>query len=44
MFKRTWQVVFWGARNVFGAPKQFAEIVPSEVGKVSIKKIGKYSI
>ena len=24
MFKRTWQVVFWGARNDSGAPKQLA--------------------
>ena len=33
MFKRTWQVVFWDARNISGIPKQFAEIFPSEVGK-----------
>jgi hypothetical protein len=25
MFVRTWQVVFWGARNLFGAPKSLAE-------------------
>ena len=24
MFKRTWQVVFWGARNYSGTPKQLA--------------------
>lgn len=24
MFKRTWQVVFWGARNDSGVPKQLA--------------------
>ena len=24
MFKRTWQVVFWGTRNDFGHPKQLA--------------------
>ena len=24
MFKRTWQVVFWGARNYFRHPKQLA--------------------
>ena len=24
MFKRTWQVVFWGARNYFRHPQQLA--------------------
>lgn len=33
MFKRTWQVVFWDARNVFGAPKLIAKIFPSRVGE-----------
>ncbi len=32
MFKRTWQVVFWGTRNVFGVPKLSIGIIPSKVG------------
>ncbi len=33
MFKRTWQVVFWGTRNVFGVPKLPIGILPSKVGR-----------
>ena len=39
MFKRTWQVVFWGTRNVFGAPKLLAGIFSSKVGKYMHKKV-----
>lgn len=49
MFKRTWQVVFWGARNDSGAPKQLAarlkardglhfKVVAPESGKKRNKK------
>lgn len=31
MFKRTWQVVFWAARNISGIPKQLAGIFSSKV-------------
>lgn len=48
MFKRTWQVVFWGARNDSGVPKQLAarlkardglhfKVVAPESGKREIK-------
>gem|GEM_PF-6504341 len=51
MFKRTWQVVFWAARNISGNPKQLAarltardglhsKVVAPESGKTGIK-IGK---
>ena len=49
MFKRTWQVVFWGARNDSGVPKQLAarlkardglhfKVVAPESGKKRNKK------
>lgn len=49
MFKRTWQVVFWGTRNDSGVPKQLAarlkareglhsEVVAPESGKTEAKK------
>ena len=48
MFKRTWQVVFWGARNYFRHPKQLAarlkardglhsKVVAHESGKTGTK-------
>ena len=51
MFKRTWQVVFWAARNISGNPKQLAarlkardglhsKVVASESGKQE-QKLGK---
>ncbi len=33
MFKRTWQVVFWGTRNISGAPKLLVEILPPKSAK-----------
>ena len=52
MFKRTWQVVFWGARNISGTPKQLAArlkardglhstVVAPESGKIRNKKTEK---
>ena len=49
MFKRTWQVVFWAARNDSGTPKQLAarlkareglhsEVVAPESEKTEAKK------
>lgn len=32
MFKRTWQVVFWGTRNDFGHPKQLAARLKAREG------------
>ena len=32
MFKRTWQVVFWGARNDSGVPKQLAARLKAQDG------------
>jgi len=32
MFKRTWQVVFWGTRNDFGHPKQLATRLKAREG------------
>ena len=48
MFKRTWQVVFWGTRNDSGVPKQLAarlrardglhsKVVAPESGKTGTK-------
>jgi hypothetical protein len=34
MFKRTWQVVFWGTRNISSAPKLLAKTFPSKVGEI----------
>ena len=53
MFKRTWQVVFWGARNDSGAPKQLAarlkareglhsKVVAPESGKAGNKYVWTY--
>ena len=52
MFKRTWQVVFWAARNISGNPKQLAarlkareglhsKVVTPESRKRGTKKNGK---
>ena len=52
MFKRTWQVVFWGTRNDSGVPKQLAarlkareglhsDVVAPESGKTGAKNKNK---
>lgn len=44
MFKRTWQVVFWGTRNDFGHPKQLAARLKARDGlhsKVVVPESGK---
>ena len=55
MFKRTWQVVFWAARNISGCPKQLAarlkareglhsKVVAPESGKRETKKREKNAV